>query len=279
MKLKAKAKESLYYGLGMLNFSMLLGRDFLMVLAMPRSGSTLLTHILEENRSIDGIGETKTTYRSNRDLVRMAGKIRAMQWRYKLARERHARYLMDKVVHNHLLPPEFSHFLAGERFKTIFLIREPAGTAASLVRVMDHMSERQALDIYINRARALAEIAANLGRAERECFFLDHRQLVGCTRPVLDGLQVYLELPEPLREQYQVTSLTGRFGVGDKSDEISAGRVLKPKNKPARPAVDLPADLLARARVAYRECAAAMRSSCLHVNEADCPAGSAPAAA
>lgn len=278
MALKAKAKESYYYGLGILNLSTLRNRDILMVLAMPRSGSTLLTHILEDNPHIEGIGETKTTYRSNRDLVRMVGKIRAMQWRYKLARDPHARYLMDKVVHNQLLPPEHSHLLAGERFKTIFLIRKPAGTAASLVRVMDHMSKRQALEIYINRARALAEITANLA-SEKKCFFLDHRQLVGCTRPVLDGLQAYLELPEPLRKQYQVTALTGRFGVGDKSDEISAGRVLKPKDKPARPAIDLPADLLAQAQVTYQECAAVMLSTCLHVGEADCVAGSAPAAA
>jgi hypothetical protein len=199
----------------------------------------------------------------------MVGKVRAMQWRYKVARDPHPRYVLDKVVHTRLLPPEHSALLAGERFKVIFLLREPAGTAASLARVMPNMDGRRALEFYIHRAEALEMIAADL-TPRKECFFLDHSQLVGCTRPVLDELQAYLELPEPLSEQYHVTSLTGRFGVGDKSQEISAGRVLKPKQASSQPTVDLPADLLAKARLAYEACVATLRATCRHIDETEC---------
>lgn len=267
--LKEKAKEAFYYGLGALNYPALQKREFVMVLAMPRSGSTLLTHILNDSPYIEGIGETKTTFRSRRDLVRMVGKVRAMQWRYGMERHTNPRYILDKVVHDRLLPPEHDDILADERFKVIFLVREPAGTAASLVRVMKRMDGRQALELYIHRAEALAKIATDLG-PEKECFFLRHGQLVGCTRLVLDEIQDYLELPEPLNEEYHVTSLTGQFGVGDKSEAVRAGRVLKPKQKPSRPQVALPPDLLEEARLAYEECVATLSAVCRHVDEQAC---------
>jgi hypothetical protein len=277
--LKEKAKEALYYSLGVLNYPALQRREFLMVLAMLRSGSTLLTHILNDSPHIEGIGETKTTYRSHRDLIRMIGKVRAMQWRYQMARDPNPRYILDKVVHTRLLPPEHSGLLADERFRVIFLVREPAGAAASMVRMIPNMDGRRALEFYIHRIQTLAKTAADLA-PRKACFFLDHSQLVGCTRPVLDELQAYLELPEPLNEQYRVTSLTGRFGVGDKSPEIGAGRVLKPKQISSRPEVDLPAELLARARLTYEQCVATLEAICRHVDETECaPAQSAGKAA
>jgi hypothetical protein len=60
--------------------------------------------------------------------------------------------------------------------------------------------------------------------------------------------------------------------VGDKSEELSAGRIIRTENKSPRPRPDLPPDLLAQAQSLFRDCAAVMQANCLHVDEADCAA-------
>lgn len=269
MKPKQLAKEAVYYGIGVLNRQSLIDHDFIFMLAMPRSGSTLLTHILDSSDSIVSIGETKTAYESERDLIRMVGKLRAMQWRHKLEREKHTRYFMEKVVHNRLLLPEHLGFLKDDRYKVIFLIREPVGVAKSLIRVMDNMDEEGALKLYIRRATALKKQATILG-VDKECVVIDYGELLQCTRPVLSLLENYLELPDPLDENYRVTPITGRFNLGDKSEEIASGRIVRSKSKSDPSDHNFPADLLAEAQAVYQDSLAAMRAVGLHVQAADC---------
>jgi hypothetical protein len=103
MKLKKWARETVYYGTGLMNRGALDHYNFIFMLAMPRSGSTLLTHILATSSAIITIGETKTAYTSRRDLLHTIGKVKTLQKRYGLDSKREGLYILDKVVYNTLL--------------------------------------------------------------------------------------------------------------------------------------------------------------------------------
>jgi hypothetical protein len=272
MKLKKLAKEAIYLTTGLLNRGALERYNFILLLAMPRSGSTLLTHILDTSSAIITIGETKTAYTSRRDLVRTIGKMKTLQKRHGLDSNRKALYILDKVVHNTLLTPENYDLLKDERFRIIFLTREPRGTAKSLVRALKELDGRQALEMYIARAHALREQAAHIGEA-RPAVVLDYEQVIRCTQPMMSLLERYLELPDKLSEEYQITPLTGLFNLGDKSAKIKAGRVLRQTKNAERVDVTLPQDLLAEAQTVYMANLEEMRRHCLFPSDQDCQAG------
>ena len=265
------AREAVYYATGLVNFAAREPSDFIFMLAMPRSGSTLLSHLLDTSQAILTIGESKTVYRSRRDLVRTVGKVKTMQRRHGLESKPDARYILDKIVHNRLLTPAGYELLRDERIKVIFLTREPRGTVNSLMRVMKKVDATQAVNMYIDRTNALAEQAAYIGQT-RPGFLVDYEQIIRCTQPLLTELERFLALPDRLSQNYQVTPLTGNIGVGDNSPEIKAGRVLGQTDKAAHSSPSLPEELLAKAQAVYESGLEDMRKHCVSIDANDCQA-------
>jgi hypothetical protein len=168
-----------------------------------------------------------------------------------------------------LLTPENYDLLKDERIKIIFLTREPRGTAKSMVNAIKQLDGRGALEMYIARALALSEQAAHVGEA-RTTVVLDYEQVIRCTQPMMALLERYLELPDKLSEEYQVTPLTGDFGLGDKSAEIKAGHVLRGTKNAEDVDVTLPQDLLAEAQTVYVSSLEEMHRHCLFLSDQDC---------
>ena len=94
---------------------------YLHLLSHPRSGSTLLSHILMSHPDIAGIGEAWLTYSRSEDLKKLPI-VLAMHFRpFPLLDQE--RYAFDKIVHNHLIAAENVGNIYNQNDSIIFLLR------------------------------------------------------------------------------------------------------------------------------------------------------------
>ncbi len=231
--------------------------EFIHVVACMRSGSTLLTHILTSNPEIFGVGETKIAIKSESDLRRVLGKVLIMQRHAGEVLTGQERLILDKIVYSHYLEPTDISAVAGPRSHVVFLTREPTGTLSSIIRKMK-WSEARAVDHYVARMADLRLSAENLAPL-RSSVHIDYSDLVERTQPTLALLQSALNLSEPLSGNYQTSSHTGNFALGDDSTNIHAGRILK---KTSSNQMALGAESLARSHAAYQEALATFDQLC-----------------
>jgi hypothetical protein len=218
----------------------------LFIVGHMRSGSSLLVHLLANNPHILGYGETHQRHDSPADFSRVAWRVLRSFGRV-WPRER---YLMDKVLHaQHGLSAELLRW-GGTR--TILLVRSPESTIPSILKLglARWPTEEAATDYYVDRLAAVAALAGELG--PRRCRFLTYDQLVSATEATLRSLTRFLELPDPITEEYDLLWSTGRYGVGDSSERIYAGRIVRGADR--APEAGISGECLARAREAYRRC-------------------------
>ena len=109
----------------------------------------------------------------------------------------------------------------GKSIMGVMMLAASQGTTLTLTAHGE--DETAAANYLVQRLATLQKYAQHLA-PEKHCLFLTYRELLHCTQPVLDLLQDYLQLQQPLSEHYEVTGTTGAFGVGDKSDQIRSGR-------------------------------------------------------
>ena len=228
----------------------------LFVLSHMRSGSSLLTHILNTNPEILGFGETFTKYSSADDSLKLMAQIH-FNLRQPLVSEK---YLLDKLLHNHLLLD--LDLLNSENFYYIFLIREPKSTLASILKMFADWDEQRALNYYIERLNVL-EKYAKYTRDRQRHLFLTYQQICQQSELVLPRLQDFLEVRHPFSEQYEVLRTTGRKFVGDTSSNIKAGKILK--DKPTAQA-ELSPDILEAGKDAFDRCYATLAQHCLAID-------------
>ena len=194
---------------------------FIHILAHPRSGSSLLVHLLASHPNICGFGESKLQYASENDLEKLPNKVLLTLRRFpRLGREK---YMLDKLVHDFLLSTENSDILCSEDCRVIFLIREPHSTIRSIMRVLDYDLSR-AVDYYLTRLDSLENYARVVSKAQ-DSIFIRYKELLYNTDEVFDLLQQFLELKEPLSEEYAILRTTGKFGYGDSSKNIFLGHI------------------------------------------------------
>jgi hypothetical protein len=192
------------------------------LLSHMRSGSTLLVHLLISNPAICGYGETHLTYSSRKDLDALICHVLFKRRVFLPGKER---FVLDKILHNHLLDLEHLEFVCSEDVFVIFLIREPLGSISSAIKNLDY-SEHQALRYYINRLSMLERSARKLAQV-RPYVFVTYEQLLSQTDRVFRRLQRYLMLQQPLSERYEVLPTTGTRGMGDFSKNITTGRIVR----------------------------------------------------
>ncbi len=267
--MKARVKNLGFYLIGATEMIVRRSTEFIFILAMPRSGSSLLTHILNSNPEIDGIGETKMKPTSFAGLQRIVGKTRYFQRRYGISSKGNTRYILDKLVHNELLSTDDITHFQDDRFKIIFLIRNPQDTIRSLLRATNSKQTANAIQSYERRARALRHYVEQVG-PEKTCLFLRFDELINCTPLVFTALERYLDLSEPLSEKYETTQATGKFTFGDNSENISKGKIVRQKEEQQVERPSIPAAQLITAQQEYEACRKAMEKYCLTVDPTSC---------
>jgi len=261
---KQQVKNQLYRTWGTFSQTFRDPYEHILILATVRSGSTLLVHLLTSNPEICGMGESKIPLNSARDFNLITGRNMFFHWREKMPKAGDERYIMDKLVRDNLLDPQDIDLLKNPDVRIIFLLREPGATINSHMRAAE-IIEQDALAYFVTRLHTLAEYARGLGR--KESVFLTYQDILECTQPAFNLLQDYLDLQQPLCENYQVTSTTGNFDVGDKSENIKSGRIVSNTNAPA---LQLSPATMAAAQEAYTACVKTLQQRCQHLTADQC---------
>lgn len=231
--------------------------EFLWVLSLMRSGSSLLTHLLVSHPGIEGFGECWIRYESILDFQELIARVRLYNTLERLRRRspcraQGARIVLDKLLHNTLLP--YPELLNHPQLKLIFLLRQPRDVVSSLLRAgkpFPHSGTPKAAAGYCtSRLKALERYAVSI-REPRKSVMLHYETLLHRTHDTLRGLQAFLRLEQPLTESYEPNIASGLPGLGDPTKLIKTGRVIK-NHKP--PACDLPEDLLRDCNRQYNLC-------------------------
>ena len=216
----------------------------LFILSHMRSGSSLLTHILNSNPEIIGFGETHLVYESEQDFKALMFKL---YWRLKDLNMNH-KYILDKVLHDQKF---LDHsFLQSDAVKTIFLLREPKRTLASILDIKPHQNEQHALGYYTGRLATL-ESYARLINSKEKSLFITHNQVLNQSQLVFNSLQSHLDTKTGFSEEYRVLKTTGTRGIGDSSENIKAGKIIKQARKLD---IEISDDVLTQAQKAYDQC-------------------------
>lgn len=219
---------------------------FIFILSHMRSGSSLFSHILNSNPEIIGYGETHINYQSETDLKALQFKV---YWQLKNPNMSH-KYILDKILHDQKILN--TDLLRSPQICPIFLIREPQKTLASILDIKPHWSEDQAVNYYCDRLESLVNYAKIIGKRE-QYFFLTYDQLIHQSERVFLELQDFLKTANGFSEEYQILKTTGKRGIGDSTEKIKAGRIIKSERK-----LDITISPLAiaRAREVFAQCQA-----------------------
>jgi len=173
-------------------------------------------------------------------------------------RPRRGRYALDKLLHNQgRVDPSI---LRRDDVRVVFLLRNPRDTITSMVRIAGGRETPQgAVDYYVARLARIDQYSTLTGA---RAAFVEAEKLVSDTERVLARLTRYLELATPLEPTYERFRLSGQPGHGDFSPNILAGRILRDdeRDRGTGKPVEIPAEPLRAAVVAYESLLSAMRS-------------------
>lgn len=233
----------------------------LFILSHMRSGSSLLTHILNTNPEVLGFGETFTQYSSEKDFYQLMAEVHFTLRQFRVSET----YLLDKILHDRIHGHGLinnSDILKSDKTFVIFLIREPESSLASMIKLMQNLNQEKALDYYTGRLLSLENYAKLIDNKDR-CFLLTYDQLCHQTESVLKRLQEFLNVQHAFSEQYQILRTTGRKYVGDSSSKIQAGKIMK-KNK--TPDIHLLPHVIEKATKAFNQCYASLSDYCLMID-------------
>jgi hypothetical protein len=204
------------------------------ILSHMRSGSSLLTHILASNPEVIGFGESHLKYSSELDFKKLMMKVYCQFQEFKNFPEDLTKfsmdhtYILDKVLHNQKFLD--NSFLRSEQIYTIFLIREPQRTFASLLDLKPHWNQEDAFNYYGDRLLKLQEYAQIINNKKRT-LLITHAQILNQTDRVLETLQNFLGTKVAFSEEYNILESTGKRDIGDYRGNIKAGKIIRTPRK------------------------------------------------
>lgn len=201
----------------------------LWMLSHMRSGSSLLTHILNTNPDIAGYGETHIRYQTTEDFKKLLFKIYWQAQEYQNFADLQnlslsETYVLDKLLHNNKLAD--LDLLGSPQITCIFLIREPKRTLNSIRDLKPAWSEEETLRYYCRRLEGLVAGAEKIDAPERS-LLIQHDQLINQTALVFQSLQNFLGTQIGFSEEYQVLKTTGTKHVGDHRGNIRSGQIIR----------------------------------------------------
>ncbi|GFE68940.1 sulfotransferase [Chroococcus sp. FPU101] len=203
-----------------------------------RSGSTLLSHLLNSHPKIYGIGETGLTYHSEADLELMMCRVSWYFRKMSIPED----YVFDKLLHNRLLVNK--DLLNHEDIYYIFLVRNPEDTLLSLSKLFTNRTLPDLYQYYCERLLMMENDFKNIKNYSK-VIIITYEQLLNETTQTFETLQRFLQTKEPFVEQYSLTPWTGKKYIGDSSKNIKAGYILRKNNK--QETLQFPSDLLQNA--------------------------------
>jgi len=217
-----------------------------------RSGSSLLTHLLISNPEIEGFGESKICWSTRKDFDHLMTRVSYNRKNFKM----NERFVLDKMLHNRLV----SHLdiLNDERLKIIFLLREPVRTLISHLSILKNENERSALLYYQQRLSFLLKCAEFVGSQERSLFFT-YDELINQTEIVFKKIESFIDLKYPISTNYMITKHTGVKNIGDSSEYIKSGKILK---TPVNKKIKISQSVIEQAQESYSACLSDLRKYC-----------------
>ncbi|MEQ9667086.1 sulfotransferase family protein [Coleofasciculus sp. G2-EDA-02] len=237
----------------------------LFILSHMRSGSSLLTHLLNSNSEIIGYGETHIQYDSEQDLKNLFLKVYLHSREFNKLEDLNKlqmnhTYVLDKVLHDNKFLTE--DFLKSQQIYALFLLREPQRSLASIMDLKPHWDEETAYHYYIKRLSSLVSYA-QLINSKKRSMFLTYEQLLNHTDSVFMALKQVLETRENFSEQYEVLRTTGMPNVGDHKGNIKAGRIIRNQRKLEN---IISSELIDKARLHFDKCSETLSEYCSTIN-------------
>ena len=207
----------------------------------------MLSHILGSNPEVCGYHELHMKYSAYRSIVYMRQKLYD-----EFHREIKGKYLFDKILHNR-------HFISDKLVKAmkpkfIFLLRDPESTIKSMLSMEGAENQpwfkypEAALEYYCSRLMYLEAFAQ---RIDDNYFYIDSDDLVDQSDVTLGSLTAWLHFHTPLTKDYALFKYSGEPGWGDSSAHIRAGVMGR---TPGHPHINVPGDILIKARRHYDRC-------------------------
>jgi hypothetical protein len=227
----------------------------LFILSHMRSGSSLLTHILNSNPEIIGYGETHLNYASEANIKDLIFKV---YWRFKDLNMNH-QYVLDKILHNHKILDD--NLLKSQKISVIFLLREPQKTLGSILTIKPHLNEEEALKYYCERLKKIEEYAKLINNPQRT-LLIQYHQLINQTSSVFAALQDFLATKAGFSEKYQVLKTTGVRGIGDSSENIKSGQIIKQKKELN---INLSSHIIKQGEQVFDNCCESLNLYCSHI--------------
>lgn len=218
------------------------GQRFLFIMGHPRSGSSLLMHVLSDHNKIIGFGEYFIKYQNFESLIKSEFDIR----RKSRQLFKKCKYIVNQVNHGSVTPNR--NVIIPNSNKHIILIRNPQDTISSIINLSNNknmpMSQETVTSIYMDRLSYLIDFISLLKPSN--WFFIDYDELIEKPDEVLNNLSVFLSLNNPLKKEYQLKKYTQKWG--DPSSNITKGTIFKTNSK----AITIHDDLLDNASKAYK---------------------------
>lgn len=192
------------------------------IISHMRSGSSLLTHILNSNPEILGWGERGLRYTSEKKVIENE---LAMKWKSRAFFKKY-KFTLDQINHLEMTPK--LELFNNKNTQIIFLLREPISSLSSIINLSKKHYDgtktiEQAATYYTNRLNDLINFKKSTPKAYH--FMLTYNDLVEDSLNKLKSLSEFLELKEPLSPKYKIEKFTGISG--DPSKNIKSGRIIK----------------------------------------------------
>ena len=212
---------------------------FIFVLAHPRSGSTLLSHILTSHPEFSFGGELFIKYEHPTDLAKLlvetCRRLRKVRLRTK--------NVVDKIVYDGLITDEV--LAAPSIYRCILLIRSPEASLKSMVHYFG-WDETTALRCYVDRLHALIRHGSVL---RERAFLLEYDDLIERSEEMLEALGRFFGRAYSFKSSYKTSRITTQT-LGDSSPNIWACRIIRTRTHD----VTIGAEALAKASGAFQSC-------------------------
>lgn len=224
------------------------------LLSHMRANTSLISHILGSHPQINGYYEMHLSYHSQSDLINQEQLLCQNEEQNNTQRQ----YLFDKILHNNyaLQLDKLSLKADPEKIKILISIRPPEQSIKSIInlfRTKDtqhrYANPEDATDYYIKRLKILAEFCQQY---KKKYYYYDADIIRTSPKKSLAQITSWLSLSSPLKEKYKIFTLTGKPRVGDSSDNMKAGRIVKQQTN--YEAIEIPSHLLDNANTEMKKC-------------------------
>ncbi len=199
------------------------------LLSHMRANTSLISHILGSHPQINGYYEKHLSYHSQADLINQEQLLISSEESAHDHPHEDIQYLFDKILHNsYTLQLEN---LNPQKIKILISIRSPEQSIKSIINLFrnkktqhPYAAPENAVNYYIQRIKALTVFCEQY---KGQYYYYDADLIRSAPKKSLNHIQKWLSLATPLNEEYQIFSLTGKPRVGDSSDNMKSGHIVK----------------------------------------------------